>query len=286
MFPTAREHRPRIVDTLRVIHATQTGRELLHDFRTLGERGKHPTIALADGGDIPRKEAEKPHCLYLAADSLTAGASRIGVPPEVEQAPSMLLRLTQVRNALAGRSPESRFTKSPTDVLDVWLDPVSTVVKFRKELEVHERTPSASLAAENGRHSLSTPLMPDQGPADGDPPLPPGRARAFLCIPLRKDSRPAYMPVVAVDAADATEVSRPGKARMAFRWAAQQVQKFAGFMGRQDAADDCRPRGEPAALKEARLGHRRTSSTNEVPPAPTRDGGTGNSANGTAHNGE
>ncbi|ARP80670.1 hypothetical protein CAL12_07335 [Bordetella genomosp. 8] len=286
MFPTVSDHRPRIVDTLRVIHATQTGRELLHDFRTLGERGKHPTIALADGGDIPRKEAEKPHCLYLAADSLTAGATRIGVPPEVEQAPSMLLRLTQVRNALAGRSPESRFTKSPTDVLDVWLDPVSTVVKFRKELEVHERTPSASQATESRRHSMSTPLIVGQAPIDGESPIAPGGGRGFLCIPLRKDSRPAYGPVVAVDPTDATEIARPGKARLAFRWAAQQVQKFAGFMGRQDVADDCRPRGEPAALKEAKLGHRRTSIPGDIPPVSARDGGTGNSANGTAHNGE
>lgn len=285
LFPTVKPHRPRIVDMLRVIEATQTGRELLHDLRRLAERDRHPTIELANGRDTSRREAEKPHCLCLAEDMLTAGASAIGLAPEVEHAPSMLMRLVQIRNALAERSAESRYTTSPTTVLDVWMDPVGTVVKLRNELAVHQPSSRTTGDAPERKDSVSTPLISDRNGRDTDKPVIVDRDRAFFCLPLRKDSTPPYQPVVARDI-DTTEAQSPGKARLAFRWAAQQAQKFGNFIGRRDAADDTPPRGEPATLKEARLGHRRTRSITDMEQVLKPDEGTGISTQGTRNSGE
>lgn len=285
LFPTVKPHRPRIIDMLRVIHATQTGRELLHDFHRLAARGRHPTIELSYGSDTSRKEAEKPHCLCLAHDTLTAGASAIGLAPEVEHAPSMLLRLTHIRNTLAERSPESRYTTSPTDVLDVWMDPVITAVNFRKELAVHQAASTTAQAASGRRDSVSAPLIVNRDGSDPDTPVVVDRDRAFFCIPFRKDSRPAYQPVV-VQEIDATEAQGAGKARLAFQWAAQQARKFGNFIGRRDAAGDSPPRGEPPTLREAKLGHRRTPSIIDIEQVRKPDEGTGISTQGTRNNGE
>ncbi|CAM3528047.1 hypothetical protein BOSP111201_10345 [Bordetella sputigena] len=285
LFPRVKAHRPRIIDMLRVIQATQTGRELLHDFRMLAERGRYPTIELADGRDTSRKEAEKPHCLCLAKDMLTAGASTIGLAPEVEHAPSMLMRLAQIRNALAERSAESRYTTSPTTVLEVWMDPVATVVNLRNELEVHRPFPRAGEDAPGRRDSVSTPLIANRDASSVDMPIVAGRDKAFFCLPLRKDSASPYKPVVAPEI-DTTETQGPGKTRLVFRWAAQQAQKFGSFIGRRAVAEDTPPRGGPATLKEAKLGHRRTPSIIDMEQVRRPDEGTGISTQGTRNNGE
>lgn len=218
LSPTVTPHRERLVDILKVIDRTQTGRELLYDFRTLAKHGQYPCVELADPKEAPQQEAAKPHALFLNLDTLTAGASEIGLSPEAEHASSVVSRLTEIRNALALQGQEGRLNTSRLEALDVPMDPGVTVAAFRKELEA-----SGALGA----------------------------------IPVHRPSmasHPYGAVTESVDAANdaANDTRRPGTARRAFRWADRKVQAFRDFvLRRRDPSATDSPRKPPGSSASA-----------------------------------
>lgn len=230
LFFSATPYRERIVDILRVIQGTQRGRELLHDFRTLAAQGKYPSLDLADPGEIPGREADNPQGLFLSQDALTAGASEIGLSPEEEHAPAVVLRLTQIRNFLALHGQNGQSNTSGMDVLDVPMDPEATAAVFRQELE--------AAAASRSKAAAIDPTVP-------------GRSEQHAV--LRRQSTGGANPYAAVTEPPpgSTGISSletngspqeehrigPGGARRVFRWAERKVQAFRDFVLRRREPD-------------------------------------------------
>jgi hypothetical protein len=204
LFPAIKPHRASIVDILRVIDETQIGRELLQDFRTLAARGKFPSIDCQSQQNSQTQDARRTHCLLLREDLLTAGALDIGVAPEMEYAPSVVFRLTEIRNVLAADGKDHHFRSPVADATDVRMDPVGTSVRFRAELSTRmmlelrrgtvnpnmsgQTMPAMHTSAENTRATAPVPMPVDNGrpalPARPVLPAPPSLDNVHIAPPV------------------------------------------------------------------------------------------------------
>jgi hypothetical protein len=204
LFPAIKPHRASIVEILRVIDETQIGRELLQDFRTLAARGKFPSIDCQSQQNSQAQDAKRTHCLLLREDLLTAGALDIGVAPETEYAPSVVFRLTEIRNVLAADGKDHHFRSPVADATDVRMDPVGTSVRFRAELSTRmmlelrrgavnpnmsgQTMPAMHTSAENTRATAPVPMPVDNGrpalPARPMLPAPPSLDNVHIAPPV------------------------------------------------------------------------------------------------------
>lgn len=248
--PAVQPYRERLLDILYVVDRTQIGRELLYDIRTLAGRGHHPFVDLAPPRDMPTREASKPHGLFLSEATLTAPASEIGLAPEVEHAPSVVLRLVQIRNALAARAQGNHARPVRIEPIDVPMDPIATVVAFRKELQALGALGPKPGIADAAGSAAAVPRLPMR-PIEAHAPLTAvtdgceARAVSLLCIPSGKDAGDVhpYEAVTEPGANGQTAAAEP-TARRVFRWTEQKVQAFRNFVlrRRDGAGGDAHPK--------------------------------------------
>src|SRR5262245_44125045 len=96
---SAGPHRDQLVNILRVIGDTPTGRTLLDEFHQRSEKNKLPIVVnVLKTGDAPPPSVMAQH-LWLPENLLIAHAQEVGVRPEVQHAPAVFDELAAALNA-------------------------------------------------------------------------------------------------------------------------------------------------------------------------------------------
>lgn len=161
-------HRERLVDILRVIENTPSGRTLLDHFRDRALQGNALVVNLLAPG-TPLPEGAAAHDLWLNEADLTSHAQQIGVPPEVQYAPSVFQSLSMARMA----SLDTQHADSTPQHYD---DPAMQALqeRFRQEMSVHGNTLSGRMdRAQTVRAMQSAGSIPDMAmrmPRNGSAP--------------------------------------------------------------------------------------------------------------------
>lgn len=277
VFPTVKPHRQRVMDILAVIGGTQIGRELLHDFGRLAARGHVPSIDILDPRDALTQQAARQHCLLLSQEVLTGGARTIGVSPELEHAPWVLFRLTEIRNTLALREQGGHFRNPSDEPLLVRMDPIMTRARFQGE--VHQRTPARPGAGAGGQDADAVspaamrPAPPPLPPRPAQPPGPPPAAQAPSLPPRPSRDHAAPAPSLLIPSSKPSTAPHPygpvtenggaavhepgaGRVRRTFRWVECQARRCADFLLRRRGT----PRDDRYGQAGAPIPHRKAGA--------------------------
>lgn len=124
-------HRQALAAILRAIDGTASGRAILDFFRDLAVQDKPLAVnLLATGAALP--DADAAQALWLHEVELSAGAAQIGVPPEIQYAPSVFQSLVTLRGAMMAQQSSEQAER----------DAAGLQARFQEELAASDSMPA------------------------------------------------------------------------------------------------------------------------------------------------